>query len=768
MTLASITDAAAIPRRTALFFAALAITWSCHIAPLAAERLLDGDPYDLVTLTPAGGGVVIKVFPLDLPKRLAPTSIPTRGQIRVTLVDRPESLYLLAWSDVARVQTFEQLLLEEAVRLVDERQFDGAFDNLEYVHRSAPDTPGLAAVLERFLLENAAAEFSAGRPDAALGMLLELAARAPKDPNLPRALDTVADRIIDQYVASGQFPAARAILNLVAQRTPDQELTLETRWPARLQALADERLAQARAQWRGGNFLQARVALREAVDIWPGAAGAVELAGQIQRDGQLVVVGVTGKSLGQMSNRLSDWNGRRVERLLGRRLVELTGYSAQGATYRYPFGEVTHDPTGRTWTIQLQPRSAPSQAGAGDWLHGYDITPLFISAELRPPIEHIEVHDVYTVELEMSHPTLAAESFLQPLVRSPLAAPYAAAGEQPGEKTSPVTFKAGDQYTLGRPPKLLVEAPMQDNDRAVQSLVAGEIDVLDRVAPWNVRRLKSDSTVVVSRYALPTVHAILPISDHPLLRSREFRRALVYGIPRRRIVEEVLWPADERQGAAVVSGPFTRGEELNDPLAYAYDTLIEPRPYDPRLAAGLVAVARSAAAAALSADDDAPTLNQLGQPLVLGYPADPVVRELCRIIKQQLASLGVEISLVEIDAATPPSELQGIDLVYLELAMWEPVRNIQELLGAGGLAPRSGARLPAELVHLAGAGSWTEIRERLLAIHRIVHDDLPMIPLWQTTNYFAYRRGLAGIGERPLVLYQDVEDWNTQELQWLP
>jgi hypothetical protein len=34
-----------------------------------------------------------------------------------------------------------------------------------------------------------------------------------------------------------------------------------------------------------------------------------------------------------------------------------------------------------------------------------------------------------------------------------------------------------------------------------------------------------------------------------------------------------------------------------------------------------------------------------------------------------------------------------------------------------------------------------------------------VIPLWQTVNYFAYRKSIAGIGENPVVLYQDVEKW---------
>jgi hypothetical protein len=35
-----------------------------------------------------------------------------------------------------------------------------------------------------------------------------------------------------------------------------------------------------------------------------------------------------------------------------------------------------------------------------------------------------------------------------------------------------------------------------------------------------------------------------------------------------------------------------------------------------------------------------------------------------------------------------------------------------------------------------------------------------MIPLWQTVNFFAYRESLRGIGETPVLLYQDIEAWS--------
>jgi hypothetical protein len=54
------------------------------------------------------------------------------------------------------------------------------------------------------------------------------------------------------------------------------------------------------------------------------------------------------------------------------------------------------------------------------------------------------------------------------------------------------------------------------------------------------------------------------------------------------------------------------------------------------------------------------------------------------------------------------------------------------------------------------------VRERLNEIHRIASNDLPVIPLWQTVNYYAYRTDLKGIGDSLLTLYQHVDQWRLE------
>ena len=57
-----------------------------------------------------------------------------------------------------------------------------------------------------------------------------------------------------------------------------------------------------------------------------------------------------------------------------------------------------------------------------------------------------------------------------------------------------------------------------------------------------------------------------------------------------------------------------------------------------------------------------------------------------------------------------------------------------------------------------------ERREQLLEVHRACDADAAVVPLFQLTEHFAYSRTLAGLGDRPVSLYQFVENWQIAPL----
>jgi ABC-type transport system substrate-binding protein len=91
--------------------------------------------------------------------------------------------------------------------------------------------------------------------------------------------------------------------------------------------------------------------------------------------------------------------------------------------------------------------------------------------------------------------------------------------------------------------------------------------------------------------------------------------------------------------------------------------------------------------------------------------------------------------------------------------MWEPVVDARRLLGARGLTGGGSPYLSMALRKLDKTFDWNETRDELHAIHRIAHNDVTVIPLWQIYPTMAYRKTLSGVKPRPLLLYDNVEEW---------
>jgi ABC-type transport system substrate-binding protein len=211
----------------------------------------------------------------------------------------------------------------------------------------------------------------------------------------------------------------------------------------------------------------------------------------------------------------------------------------------------------------------------------------------------------------------------------------------------------------------------------------------------------------------------------------------------------------------VISGPFPAGTSLSDPIRYGYNNRIAPRPYEPRLAAILSTVAWAAVNNPTGKKEDAPAELPALPELTLAHPIDPVARIACQSIQMQLARVGIPVKLLEFTADQLLAGAVECDLRYAELAVWEPLTDARSLVGPGGLAGDvQSSYLQTALRQLDDASNWNEVRSRLAEVHDVAHHELPIIPLWQTVNYFAYRETLPGIGQSPLVLYQNVADWS--------
>jgi len=120
--------------------------------------------------------------------------------------------------------------------------------------------------------------------------------------------------------------------------------------------------------------------------------------------------------------------------------------------------------------------------------------------------------------------------------------------------------------------------------------------------------------------------------------------------------------------------------------------------------------------------------------------------------------VGIPVRLKQLDGC-PARMPDDVDLLYAELAVWEPVVDAARLLGHDGISGAASPYMSLALAQLQQAGDWRGVRVRLRQIHRIAHDDVAVVPLWQLLDHFACRRGLEMPGKKQVSLYQNIRQW---------
>jgi ABC-type transport system substrate-binding protein len=230
---------------------------------------------------------------------------------------------------------------------------------------------------------------------------------------------------------------------------------------------------------------------------------------------------------------------------------------------------------------------------------------------------------------------------------------------------------------------------------------------------------------------------------------------VLYGINRDVVLNRVLLSGRTQEGSQVVSGPFPASASIDDPAGYGADNRIQPVPYEPRLAIALQAMATKEVNPKAKAEEPA---RQKQRPILIAHSNDPVHRLACAAIAEQLKRTGMLIELVEYKVAKGGLP-KDYDLQYVELAAWEPVVDARRLLGEQGITGHGNAYLSLALAKLDRAETWKEIRRRLGEVHRLVADELVVIPLYQTVNHYAFRRDAVKLGTSVVTLYEDVESW---------
>ncbi len=757
----------------------LAIAALCWTAGAPAQeelRLIEQEPHDLITLNDANDNAVLRVFPLDLPTREVPKPRPGE-KLLVRLLDRPDSQYEVAYTSIDKIELFEQRVLDEVREFVKAGRFHEAYEYLEYLLRRYPRTPGLNEAIEESLYEEAKARHRAGKYDGALAVLRELYARNKERPELDRAMGVTTEALVKQYVERDEHAAARELLGNLRTCYPEHEIAI--RWEETFRQEAEALRDEARTALAPGAFRKADLASRRMYRIWPRLDGADDLIEEVRRKYPRVVVGVTMPAVQNRADRIDDWAARRTGRLVQRLLMEFAAPGADGGRYRCPYGTFQIEELGRRLVFQVRPKVRLWE-GEGE-LTGYDLARQLLamadpaSAEYRPGwaelAASVRVNDVFQVDVDLRWAHVRPEALLRTVLLPPSAptfgspeadptgGPYRVLSRDDGEVSfvvNPDYFAANDAQ-----PKEIVERVCPKATQAIRDLKAGRIDVLDRVNPWDLGRLRKDGRFTVETYGIPLVHVLVPNMGKPLSSNRRFRRALAYGIHREAILEH-LCGGERLPGCRVLSAPVPVGITPDDPLGYAYDRTVEPRQYDPRLA---LALARVAVEEVTAAERELGREWTPPRQLVLAHPPHEYARSACKVLQRQLKLIDLPVVLREIHPGEVAADHEAVDLVYAELAVCEPVSDAARILGEHGLVGACSPYMSLALAEVERAPGWKEASQILSRIHRLAYDDVAVVPLWQTAEHLAYRKGLQGVGERPIALYEQVEQWRAAEAE---
>jgi len=779
----------------------------------AEQPLYEEEPYDQITLDAANNNAVLKILPL--PNRQPPEKTPS-GKLVIRLVESPDTEYEVLWRSIAKLELFEQLLLNKAAELVAAGKMEEAYDYYAYLERNKPQTPGLKEAVENFLYEEAKQAQRQGKIESALASLIELRARNPRRPGLDQALGRVTDELTSRCVQAGNYAAARTYLDNLAADFPGHPVAAQ--WRERLSGRAAPLLAEARREAEAGNFARASDLTRQAAEIWPSLPGARQWAEELHERFPRVAVGVRATAVAVMPDRLDDWATRRAARLLYRTLTEFVGAGVEGGKYVCPFGKIASESLGRRVAIRIHPRIGWSQGNAE--MTNFDVSHALLAlADPAAPgyrvdwadlMQSVSLRGVYDLDVELRRPHVRPEALLQIAVtphgnhlerragekgttplgeRSMSQSPPLGNGpyvvqSQTAEAT---VYVANTRYFAAErgQPVELIERRYPPVAKAVAALRRGDVLAVDRLNPWELPALRNDPRLVVQPYAMPLVHCLVANPRRPLTADRTFRRALLYGIHRAAILKQMLAGAAV-PGCTVTSSPFPLGIDPGDPMGYASDENIEPLPYEPRMTIALAGVAldnylegRKAesgepvgGAAGPTAEKSSPEKSDgavkapakrpkpVMPTLTLAFPAsNEIASAACASIQKQLKLTGIPIELRPIEGLPPPRIPDDIDLMYVELTTWEPLVDARRVFGAEGPAGRCGPYMAQALRQLDEAADWPQARELLHRIHRIAAHDALGLPLWQLVDHFACHESLRGVAARPVSLYQNVEQW---------
>jgi ABC-type transport system substrate-binding protein len=292
----------------------------------------------------------------------------------------------------------------------------------------------------------------------------------------------------------------------------------------------------------------------------------------------------------------------------------------------------------------------------------------------------------------------------------------------------------------------VIEIQYPSHDKAIQGLLRGEVSYLPRIPPATVKSLGARSEFYTQQYGLPTSHFLQFHPKQKALQSRALRRALIYALDRKRVLEELILHEPEGALGRLTSAPWPT-------KSYAYNRFMTPHSYDPALAYSL----------AKNAERE---LKSKVPELRLWVPDDPELAAAAEEIAGAWRKIGVATRLVRqsTGGASPSVDTDDWDVVYRAEVVAEPLVELWTMLALTSSTETSAlGYLPTwlrhDLLELDRVGDWRSAEQLLHKLHRQFWAEVHLIPLWEVEETYVVRKNLRNLPEHALHPYQGIERW---------
>ena len=736
----------------------------CHPAKSAEKELplIERDPFDLVVLKDGGKKTELEVLLLDIPGRRATKPFPS-GTFLARTLENPADELKINWGAVDEIRFYEQQLMKEALVQSDKGNYNLAFRYFVRLDNDYPDYPGLDEALVKYLRDDALAQFRKGNHAHALAVLQSLYQRAKNTPGVAQAVDAVSNSILETQWKDSRYDSIRNTMEMLQSEFPGLKLQTVNRWQGRLDQRHNKLLSEAQAAFGNKRYRVARKLASGAFDLKPNSLEAQELIEELRQANPVLRIAVSQPYYSSKPAELDTPVRRRTGRLLKTSMAFLDDFGASGGVYKSPFGEIVTDEDKDKVTLRVDAQlntdgQLPYKIVRGMLDQLEQGTPDY--AALANRLTKLEVQNGNEVVFHIEPPHPHPASLLRGPVPALLQDEISASWSYTATDDNASIFQYNDGRTVGGYQQ--IEEIQLTEEQGLRSLISGDIQVLANLSPWNLARLKSNKQIEIGQYRIPTLHCLILSGESWLVTERESRRGLCYALGRAIFIQEILLAGQDRNGFDPLSGPFPTGLSLSDPLRYAYYDKIEPRTYQPRLAALLMALAAQGGADKAYEREELVDPAKL-PPIRLAHSPSDIARISCRSIQSQLKGLGVNIELVELNENELTNSKGNYDLRYAEINVGEPMVDVWPLLGPGGLSGECSESLLVVMNQLNEAYSSVDLAEKLRLVHEIAHGELPFIPLWQTVDHYAFRKDLAGLPFETVDLYQTVEQWRLNQ-----